>query len=305
MRVDIVTVFPEMIAAALDHSIVKRAIERDLMTINVVNLRDYTTDRHRSTDDMPYGGGGGMVMKIEPIARALLKLTGRSTLEEFAVQKSETLAPGVPSIGQDATAVSAAPTPRIAITDPRGPRFTQETARTWARESHLILLCGHYEGVDERVRQHLVTDEISIGDFILTGGELPALVIIDALTRLQAGALGDADAPDKDTFTENLLEYPHYTRPREFGGWAIPEVLVNGHHALMERWRRWHQLRATRERRPDLFARLDLSPQDRQLIELEEPQVPSDLKKALRSRKQDVPAIPRDEADTNTGREEA
>src|ERR1051326_6287228 len=162
MRIDIVTVFPEMIAATLDHSIVKRARERGLITLQVVNLRDFTEDRHKTTDDIPYGGGGGMVMKIEPIARAL------TTLTEGELQV------------------------RIALTDPRGPRFTQETARRWAREPHLILLCGHYEGVDERVRQHLVTDEVSIGDYILTGGELPALVIVDALTRLQPGALGDA-----------------------------------------------------------------------------------------------------------------
>jgi tRNA (guanine37-N1)-methyltransferase len=247
MRIDIVTVFPEMIEAALDHSIVKRAQERELVTIRVVNLRDYTFDRHKTTDDVPYGGGGGMVMKIEPIAAAL----------------------------EDLTAGCAAQ-PRIAVTDPRGPLFTQETARAWAQEPHLILLCGHYEGMDERVRQHLVTDEISVGDYILTGGELPALIIVDALTRLQAGALGDAQGAEKDTFTDNLLEYPHYTRPRSFRGWEVPEMLLSGHHALIERWRRWHQLQATRERRPDLFARLNLTPQDRKLLDAEEPQPPPD-----------------------------
>ena len=245
MRIDVVTVFPEMIEAALDHSIVKRAQERDLVTIRVVNLRDYTFDRHKTTDDVPYGGGGGMVMKIEPIALALEDLTQ----------------------GCD-------PRPRIAVTDPRGPLFTQETARCWAQEPHLILLCGHYEGMDERVRQHLVTDEISVGDYILTGGELPALIIVDALTRLQAGALGDAQGAEKDTFTDNLLEYPHYTRPRSFRGWEAPEMLLSGHHALIERWRRWHQLRATRERRPDLFSRLNLTPQDIKLLDAEEPQPP-------------------------------
>lgn len=247
MRIDIVTVLPEMVAAALDHSIVKRARERGLVTIQVVNLRDYTFDRHKTTDDLPYGGGGGMVMKIEPIARALEDLT------------------------KDCEAQ-----PRIAITDPRGPRFTQETARLWAQEPHLILLCGHYEGVDERVRQHLVTDEISVGDYILTGGELPALIIVDALTRLQEGALGDAQGAEKDTFTDDLLEYPHYTRPRVFRGWETPEILLSGHHARIETWRRWHQLRATRERRPDLFARLNLTPKDRKLLDAEEPQSPPD-----------------------------
>ena len=292
MRIDILTVLPEMIANALEHSIVKRAIERGLVTINVVNLRDYTTDKHRTTDDMPYGGGGGMVMTVGPIARALEALKPSEPQNQFL---SETLTTGVPSTRQDAETVSSAPVPRIVLTDPRGPRFTQETARQWAREPHLILICGHYEGVDERVRQHLVTDEISVGDFILTGGELPALLIADALTRLQPGALGDADAPDKDTFEENLLEYPHYTRPRDFNGWLAPDVLVNGHHALMETWRRWHQLRATRERRPDLFARLVLSAEDRLLLEADEPQVPSDLK-ALRSRKKSEARRLREEA---------
>ena len=254
MRIDIVTVFPEMVEAALDHSIVKRARERGLVTIRVVNLRDFTEDRHKTTDDMPYGGGGGMVMKIEPIARALSALT-------------EGEAP-----------------PRIALTDPRGRQFTQETARQWAAEDHLILLCGHYEGVDERVRKHLVTDEVSIGDYILTGGELPALIITDALTRLQPDALGDAEAPDKDTFTEDLLEYPHYTRPRDYNGWVVPDILLSGHHAQIERWRRWHQLHHTQERRPDLFARLELTPQDRKLLFLEEPAAPPEtLKTIMRS----------------------
>lgn len=255
LRIDILTVFPEMVAAALDHSILKRARERGLVQIHVVNLRDFTTDRHKTTDDVPYGGGGGMVMKIEPISRALEALTATATAEEK---------------------------PRIVLTDPRGPVFTQEIARQWAQETHLILLCGHYEGVDDRVRQHLVTDEISIGDYILTGGELPALVIVDALTRLQSGALGDEDAPDKDTFTENLLEYPHYTRPREFRGWAVPDVLLCGNHARIERWRRWHQLRDTQARRPDLFARLQLSEDDQKLLLSEEPQAPPEALEALR-----------------------
>jgi len=253
MRIEIVTVFPEMVEGVLAHSIIKRARERGLVTINVINLRDFTTDRHKQTDDVPYGGGGGMVMQVAPIARALEHLKQNS---EFA--------------------------PRIILTDPRGQRFTQELARQWATEPHLIILCGHYEGVDDRVRQQLVTDEVSIGDYILTGGELPALIIADALTRLQSGALGDADAPDKDTFSENLLEYPHYTRPASFEGWDVPEVLLSGHHAQIERWRRWHQLRATQERRPDLFGQITLSPSDTKLLLSEEPQAPSDAKIALR-----------------------
>jgi tRNA (guanine37-N1)-methyltransferase len=262
MQIDIVTVFPEMIEAALDHSIVKRAMERGLIAIRVVNLRDFTTDRHKTTDDAPYGGGGGMVMKIEPIDRALSALTRT---------ENETTAPKESSAEQDGALRRR---PRILLTDPRGRQFTQERAQEWARESHLIILCGHYEGVDDRVRQHLITEEVSIGDYILTGGELPALVIVDAVTRLQPGALGDADAPDKDTFSNHLLEYPHYTRPRSYRGWETPEILFSGHHAIIERWRRWHQLRATRERRPDLFARLELSPNDWKLLDSEEPQAP-------------------------------
>lgn len=290
MRIDILTVLPEMVAGALEHSIIKRARERGLITINVVNLRNFTFDRHKTTDDMPYGGGGGMIMKIEPIARALAHVTASnppvspSTLPltaSFAAE-SETFSPqtGVNEVQYTEDLVGSRARPRIALTDPRGPRFTQDTARQWAREEHLILLCGHYEGVDERVRRHLVTDEVSIGDYILTGGELPALIIADALTRLQPDALGDSLAPDKDTFADDLLEYPHYTRPRDFQGWSVPDILMCGHHALIERWRRWHQLRETRERRPDLFARLNLSDKDWKLINGEEPTAPPDSKAA-------------------------
>ena len=313
MRIDILTVLPEMVAGALEHSIIKRARERGLITINVVNLRDFTFDRHKTTDDQPYGGGGGMIMKIEPIARALAHLTNSGSVpnssiqptypaehsppspysseaalsdfpDELSISEFETNAPqnGVNEVKYTADSIGSLKRPRIVLTDPRGPRFTQVTAQQWAREEHLILLCGHYEGVDERVRQHLVTDEISLGDYILTGGELPALIIADALTRLQPDALGDSLAPDKDTFADNLLEYPHYTRPRDFQGWSAPDILMCGHHAEIERWRRWHQFRATRERRPDLFARLNLSAKDWKLIEGEEPTAPPDSKAAVR-----------------------
>ena len=280
MRIDIVTVFPDMVREALGHSIMKRAVERGLVTINVVNLRDFTQDRHKTTDDLPYGGGGGMVMKVEPIARAIAALTSGSSLEETnrpeepcSPQSSAHQATGT---GDAQTTGSEGKGPRVVLTDPRGQRFDQETARRWATESHLILICGHYEGVDDRVRQHLVTDEISIGDYILTGGELPALVVVDAITRLQAGALGDADAPDKDTFAEDLLEYPHYTRPSDYGGWKVPEILLCGHHAEIERWRRWHQFRETAMRRPDLFERYHLSPTDEKLYHGPEPTAPLD-----------------------------
>lgn len=254
MRIDIITVFPEMIEAALDFSIIKRARDRSLIEVNVINLRDFTEDRHRTTDDVPYGGGGGMVMKIEPIGRALDRISESST---------------------------GSTVPKVILTDPRGERFSQAMARRWAREAHLVILCGHYEGVDERVRKYLVTEEVSIGDYILTGGELPALVVVDAVTRLQPGVLGDSEAPDNDTFCGDLLEYPHYTRPAEYLGRRVPEMLLSGHHAQIQRWRRWHQLHSTYERRPDLFALLELTDADRKLMNEAEPQAPPD-KKSLR-----------------------
>lgn len=307
MRIDIVTLFPEMIACALDHSIVKRARDKGLIVINVVNLRDFTYDRHKTADDIPYGGGGGMVMKVEPIALALASLMPSLAAPnahidlpapepaDFAqISPAVNMAFTISAADFEANATQTPPNevnysvlgsslrPRVALTDPRGPRFTQETARQWAGEEHLILLCGHYEGVDERVRRYLVTDEVSVGDYILTGGELPALIIADALTRLQNGALGDEQAPDKDTFADDLLEYPHYTRPRDYAGWIVPDILLCGHHAQIERWRRWHQLRDTRSRRPDLFARLTLSKQDLKLLDAEEPTAPSNPKAAAR-----------------------
>lgn len=273
MQIDIVTVFPEMVRDALNHSIVRRAMERDLVRIRVINLRAFTRDRHKTTDDVPYGGGGGMVMKIEPIARALAAVTldadsAFSDDDPFFSDPTrdwnslETLEADVERMREQCRTGAL----RVVLTDPRGPTFNQTTARRWAREPRIVLLCGHYEGVDDRVRQHLITDEVSIGDYILTGGELPALVITDALTRLQAGALGDAEAPAKDSFAENLLEYPHYTRPRDFLGWSVPDILLCGHHAQIENWRRLQQIKATRERRPDLFERISFSPQDRKLM---------------------------------------
>jgi len=287
MRIDIISVFPEMVREALAHSIVKRAIDADLITIRVINLRDFAPDRHKTTDDVPYGGGGGMVMKVEPIARAIAHLTGNA--ETIAATCSSESGGGARD-GHAGVEESSHPDEshqaRIVLTDPRGERFDQATARKWAQESHLILLCGHYEGVDDRVRQHLITDEVSIGDYVLTGGELPALVIVDAITRLQPGALGDAEAPDKDSFAENLLEYPHYTRPREFSGWTVPDILLCGHHAEINRWRLWHQLQSTHARRPDLFASRELSAEDEKLFRGPEPTVPIDTKTARRNLEQ-------------------
>lgn len=223
MRFDIFTLFPEIFPPYLDESILKRARESGLLAFGLHNIRDYTTDKHRTTDDEPYGGGGGMVMKPEPIFAAVESVLG------------------------------APPVCPVILLTPQGRPFTQKVAVELAAADHLALLCGRYEGVDERVRQHLVTDEISLGDFVLTGGELPALAIIDAVTRLVPGVLGDPEATQKDSHANGLLEYPHYTRPPEFRGWEVPEILRSGNHAAIEQWRRQQSLQRTQERRPDLL----------------------------------------------------
>lgn len=223
MRFDVFTLFPEMFSPYLDESILKRAREAGLLEVGLHNIRDFTTDKHRTTDDEPYGGGGGMVMKPEPIFTAV------------------------------ETVLGAPPACPVILLTPQGRRFDQRVAGELAAAGHLALLCGRYEGVDERVRQHLVTDEISIGDYVLTGGELPALVLIDAVTRLTPGVLGDPEAANKDSYASGLLEYPHYTRPPEFRGWEVPEVLRSGNHAEIERWRQEQAEKRTRERRPDLL----------------------------------------------------
>jgi len=235
VRIDIVTIFPEAFAA-LDVSIIGRARERGLLDIQVRDLRDYTTDRHRQVDDVPYGGGPGMVMKPEPFFAAIDALR----------------APGVPS--------------RLLLTSPQGRRFDQRVAEELARESYLIVLCGRYEGVDERVVTGLGAEEISIGDFVLTGGELAAMVIVDATVRLVEGVVGDQASVAAESFAGGLLDYPHYTRPAEFRGQRVPDVLLTGHHEQIRRWRRREQLRRTLERRPDLFSLDLLTEEDRALL---------------------------------------
>ena len=236
MRVDVFTLFPEVFEPYLSLSIMARARQKGLLEVRLHNIRDWATDRHKTVDDEPYGGGGGMVMKPEPIFAAVEAVLGRP--------------PRVPVI----------------LLTPQGRPFTQEVAWELAQQPHLALIAGRYEGVDERVRQHLVTDEISIGDYVLTGGELPALVVLDAVTRLLPGVLGDPDAPRKDSFSDGLLEHPHYTRPAVFRGWKVPEVLLSGHHAEIARWRRREALRRTWERRPDLLARASLTAEDRAFL---------------------------------------
>ena len=236
MRFDVFTLFPEVFMPYIDASIIARARARGLVDIALHNIRDWTTDRHHVVDDEPYGGGGGMVMKPEPIFAAVEGVLGSP--------------PACPVI----------------LLTPQGRPFTQSVARELAQQPHLALLCGRYEGVDERVREHLVTDEISIGDYVLTGGELAALVVMDAVTRLLPGVLGDPDAPAKDSYAHGLLEHPHYTRPPVFRGWEVPEVLRSGDHARIARWRREQSLRRTWERRPDLLAHADLTDEERTLL---------------------------------------
>ncbi len=236
MRFDVLTLFPGMFTGPLEESIIKRARERGLISVYLHNIRDYAAGRHRITDDTPYGGGGGMVMKPEPIFAAV----------EAILEGEE----GVP----------------IILLSPQGRLFTQEVAKELSRHPRLVLICGRYEGVDERVREHLATDEISIGDYVLSGGELAAMVIIDAVTRLLPGVLGDPGAAFEDSYAWGLLEYPHYTRPAVFRGWAVPEVLLSGNHAAIARWRREQALRRTWERRPDLLAKARLTPEDRKFL---------------------------------------
>ncbi|RMG95584.1 MAG: tRNA (guanosine(37)-N1)-methyltransferase TrmD [Chloroflexi bacterium] len=236
MRVDIFTLFPAMFPAYLNESILKRAQEMGLLSVHIHNIRQYTTDKHRVTDEPPYGGGGGMVLKPEPIFAAV-----ESVLANVPTDKR----------------------PPVILLTPQGRPFTQKVARELARHDWIMLLCGRYEGIDERVREHLVTDEISIGDYVLTGGELAALVVIDAVTRLLPGALGAEDAAETDSYASGLLEGPHYTRPANFRGWEVPAVLRSGHAARIQAWRRQQALRRTWQRRPELLLTANLTEEDR------------------------------------------
>lgn len=221
MKIQILTIFPRICDGVLHESMLKRAQEKGLATLEALDLRDWAKDRHRTTDDAPYGGGPGMVMKIEPIALALDALRGQET--------------------------------RVLLMTPQGKRFNQKMAEAYSRESHLIIISGHYEGVDQRVADHLVDDEVSIGDYVLTNGALAALVFTDAVVRLIPGVLGDAGSAAQDSFSTGLLDHPHYTRPENFNGWVVPEVLLSGNHAAIEAWRRKSALELTRSRRPDLI----------------------------------------------------
>jgi tRNA (guanine37-N1)-methyltransferase len=223
MKFDIFTLFPEVFQPYLDASIIKRARTNNLVEINLHNIRDWAADRHHTTDDTPYGGGGGMVMKPEPIFSAVETVLGENNQ--------------VP----------------IILMTPQGRPFTQQIAKDLSSLPHIALLCGHYEGIDERIREHLVTDEISIGDYVLTGGELPALVILDAVSRYLPGVLGDPTGAEDDSHASGLLEYPHYTRPPVFRDWSVPDVLLSGNHAEIDRWRKDQSLQRTALKRPDIY----------------------------------------------------
>ncbi|MFN8470798.1 MAG: tRNA (guanosine(37)-N1)-methyltransferase TrmD [Anaerolineae bacterium] len=241
MRFDIFTLFPAMFDGPFGDSIIKRAVEAGQLEIHVHNIRDWAEGRHRITDDYPYGGGGGMVMKPEPIFAAVEAI-----------------------LGSDAASGASGP---LILMDPQGPLFTQRTAERLAALPRVSLLCGHYEGVDERVREHLVTEELSIGDYVLTGGELPAMVVLDAIARLLPGVLGNPVGAIQDSIASGLLEGPQYTRPVEYRGWRVPDILLSGHHAEVARWRRQEALRRTWERRPDLLEEAPLSETDQRYVD--------------------------------------
>ncbi len=242
LQFDVFTLLPEVCVAYTRESILKRAQEAGLVTVQIHNIRDYAEGKHLTTDDLPYGGGGGMVMKPEPVFAAVEAVLG-----------------GGPEPG-------TRPAVPIILLTPQGRVFTQAVAQELARRERIALICGRYEGFDERIREHLATDEISIGDYVLTGGELAALVVVDAVSRLLPGVLGDPTGALDDSHASGLLEYPHYTRPPEFRGWKVPEILLSGHHARIEQWRREEALRRTYLRRPDMLATADLSEVDRQFI---------------------------------------
>lgn len=235
MNINVLSLFPPMFEGVFHHSILKKAQDKGAVKLNVVDIREFA-DNKRQVDDYPFGGGAGMVLKPEPIFNAV---------ESLAEVKN----------------------PRVILMCPQGERFTQQKAEELAHEQELIFICGHYEGYDERIREHLVTDEISIGDFVLTGGELAAMTVIDSVVRLLPGVLGNADSPVRDSFSTGLLEHPQYTRPANFRGWMVPEVLTSGNHAKVDHWREEQGLKRTLERRPDLLEKIELTPSQQKILD--------------------------------------
>lgn len=238
MKIDILTLFPSMFEEVLNTSILKLAQEKGAVRFRTINFRDYSENKHRKVDDYPYGGGAGMVLSVQPIVDCV-----------------------------DAIKKEADTTPRVILLCPQGERYTQEKAEELAKEEHVILICGHYEGFDERIREHVATDEISIGDYVLTGGEIGAMVICDSVTRLLPDVLGNETSHVTDSFSTGLLEYPQYTRPADFRGWKVPDVLLSGHHERIKEWRHKQSLRRTWERRPDLLEKRELTLLEKKWIE--------------------------------------
>jgi len=234
---DILSVFPEMFQSTLGSSLIKKSIEKGLVEVNLHDIRDYTRDRHRTTDDAPYGGGGGMVMKVEPVANALKGI------------------------------IPAGDKTPVILLSPQGETFKQKIAEELSQYSRIVLICGHYEGIDERIREHLIDREISIGDYVLSGGELPAMIVVDAVSRLVPGFVGNSESVLYDSFSTGLLEGPHYTRPREYENWKVPEVLFSGHQKKIDEWRRRESLKRTLQRRPDMLRQTDLTEEDKRMLE--------------------------------------
>lgn len=236
MKIHVLSLFPDMFTGVFGSSILKKAQEKGAVELAVTDIREYSENKHKQVDDYPYGGGAGMVLKPEPMFNAVEAITeGRK--------------------------------PRVILMCPQGERFTQKKAEELAKEEDLVFLCGHYEGYDERIREHLVTDEISIGDFVLTGGELPAMTVIDAVVRLMTGVLGQEDSHIQDSFSTGLLEHPHYTRPADFRGMKVPDILLSGNHAKIDAWREEQSFKRTLERRPDLLEVLELTDKQMKIIE--------------------------------------
>lgn len=239
MRIDVLSLFPAMFEGVFQSSILGKAADKGIVSLNVVNFRDYANNKHNTVDDYPYGGGGGMVLKAEPIFSAVEGLPGVSEVKR----------------------------PRVILMCPQGETFTQAKAEELSAEEHLVFICGHYEGYDERIREYLVTDELSIGDYVLTGGELPAMVVIDSVVRLLPGVLGNETSAVTDSFSTGLLEYPHYTRPAKFRDWEVPDVLISGHHENVAKWRRQQSLLRTLKRRPELLERIELTKEERKWLD--------------------------------------
>ncbi|SFD67691.1 tRNA (guanine37-N1)-methyltransferase [Paenibacillus catalpae] len=243
MRIDVLTLFPEMFDGVFGASILGKAKDKGIVSLEAINFREYSNNKHNTVDDYPYGGGGGMVLKAEPVFGAV---------EDLMAKKE------------------GGSRPRVILMCPQGETFTQKKAEELAKEEHLVLICGHYEGYDERIREYLVTDELSIGDYVLTGGEIPAMTVIDSVVRLLPGVLGNESSAVTDSYSTGLLEYPHYTRPAVFRDWEVPEVLISGNHAKIEAWRREQSLLRTLRRRPDLLEKAELTDKERKWLATQE-----------------------------------